>query len=376
MSLVQPRNSKLQVIQVLRGISALLVVLYHVREPFLDDWPKLSAAMSHGEIGVDIFFLISGIVIYISTQEQRARNAATFLVRRLFRVVIPAWAAMILMACVRPPRIIDALLGAAFIPLENGHPPGYGFSFLIVAWTLTYELIFYSIFSLALTTQIGRRHRASVTSIIILAMVATVQSLTGHLTVDATQAGLFPSSKLFPMQVLSLLGNPLFLEFVLGLVLAALYQRHIFHRLRHWRPFFGLALICLASMTVGFQYHDGDGLTNGGLLAFWIVIGALTLQSHLDTMDNNTNVYWHDIPESLGNISYSLYLTHPIIKLTFLSIGLRQMMVSSLGSLATFVLILLAALGAAHVFYRKIEVPAQRYGKTVAEAIAARSENP
>ena len=64
-----PLSSRINSIECLRGISALLVVCYHYREFLNDITPKLGHMLfENGRIGVDIFFVLSGFAIYLSTQ--------------------------------------------------------------------------------------------------------------------------------------------------------------------------------------------------------------------------------------------------------------------------------------------------------------------
>src|SRR5437588_6588643 len=114
---------KLQFIQCLRGAAALMVVFFHFSiflEPLV---PGSVAVFSNGYLGVDIFFIISGFIIYVSTEKATAHNGAVFLARRICRVILPAWAAMFLSVVVTPPLFKDLLYGMFFIPLKNATPP-------------------------------------------------------------------------------------------------------------------------------------------------------------------------------------------------------------------------------------------------------------
>lgn len=59
------------------------------------------------------------------------------------------------------PCLIDLLRGFAFLPRETGHPPNFGHGFLFVAWTPTYELMFYGGFALALVSPWTSARRGS-----------------------------------------------------------------------------------------------------------------------------------------------------------------------------------------------------------------------
>lgn len=357
---------RLEIIQLLRGVAALLVVLLHFQPVLRSEWPALAGALGHGHIGVDIFFVISGIVIYISTEDLRNRSAKAFLIRRFFRVVVPAWVAMLLLALVKPPYLGTLLLSVFFIPLQNNHPPTYGYSFLIVAWTLTYEIIFYLIFAGALCFRLGRQFRGWIAGGMVVVTVVAVQTLIGTYTLDADSAGLLSEREYFPVQVISLLGNPLFLEFVIGLGLAHAYQRGAFTSMGRFRyGLLGIGVL-LSALILVFQYRDGNGLTNSGLLAAVIVVCALTVQSMIDTGGTRPQHFWLGLAQQLGDFFYSLYLIHPIVRAAVLSFpGLVPLLEQS-NSMPKFLLLLSLTFVVSGLFYRFVEVPSQQLGKRLA----------
>ena len=68
-------------VQVLRAIAALLVVNVHLKD-FLD----IIRVPSVGSGGVDLFFVISGFVMVLTTQTKRP-SAADFAKNRIARIV-------------------------------------------------------------------------------------------------------------------------------------------------------------------------------------------------------------------------------------------------------------------------------------------------
>ncbi|RJG25804.1 acyltransferase family protein [Massilia cavernae] len=348
---------KLEAIHVLRGLAALFVVLYHFQYLLAEDWPLVTQLLGHGEIGVDIFFYISGFVIYSSTESLRSRSARSFLIRRFFRVIIPAWVAMAILATIKPPYLYDLLLSVLFIPLQNGFPPEYGHNFLIVAWTLTFELVFYGAFATSLYI-LGGRYRGAISAAIIVAMVIVIQALTGAYTLNADLAGLLPGHAWFPVQIFSLLGNPIILEFLVGMALAWCYRRGYFGRLSqlHWTC--SLVGVATVAGTCAFQYSPGNGLTNSGMLALLIVIVALAIQTVIDRHGMWGRGIVHFI--LLGEISYSLYLIHPLVRAAFKA-------VEPASGIPGFLILLAFTLVASLAFHRLIEIPAQRIGRTISE---------
>jgi len=85
-------------IDMLRGLVALLVCLYHFTEGFFPEQHWLRMTCERGYLGVEIFFVISGFVIpftmYKSKYDQS--KAISFLLKRLTRIEPPYWCSIAL----------------------------------------------------------------------------------------------------------------------------------------------------------------------------------------------------------------------------------------------------------------------------------------
>jgi peptidoglycan/LPS O-acetylase OafA/YrhL len=82
-----------------RALSVIGVILYHGRYAFFAGAPWLLRITSHGEIGVDVFFAISGFLICGLLLEELTRTGDIslrhFYLRRCFRILPPYYAALI-----------------------------------------------------------------------------------------------------------------------------------------------------------------------------------------------------------------------------------------------------------------------------------------
>jgi peptidoglycan/LPS O-acetylase OafA/YrhL len=160
---------KLQSIQILRGIAALLVVVYHIRameilaigNNGLSELPLLNSFVTNGYAGVDLFFVISGFIMVYVTDGIRSgvKSSAEFLFARVTRIY-PLWwvfaGLMSLMFLVynatgfgagwdrvsQGQPLIPYLIKSFLLVPQNAHPV------LGVGWTLIHEMYFYAAFTL------------------------------------------------------------------------------------------------------------------------------------------------------------------------------------------------------------------------------------
>lgn len=148
-------------IQALRFVAAMLVVLAHstamVNERMHLDMFKWRAGWS----GVDIFFVISGFVMAISSGGlmQRVNGWKIFITRRLIRIVPLYWVATTLklatilvlpsLALDSPLELWNTIASYFFIPTFDDKSL-LAAPLLKVGWTLNYEMLFYVIFTMAL----------------------------------------------------------------------------------------------------------------------------------------------------------------------------------------------------------------------------------
>lgn len=274
--------AKFNSIQALRGIAALFVVLEHIR------------FLNCGAFGVDIFFCISGFMILFSTQ----KSTDHFLSKRLIRIVPFYWLmtlvtyALLLLAPglfaqtkADPVLLVKSLF---FIPFNIGG--GLFQPLLRIGWTINCEIFFYILFYISF--KISHKYRGLICS--------------GLLMLTVLLAALFPSVSPF----LSFYGDPVMLEFILGMM-----AQHICHRLytlhmsgklpRLLLPFsFITATLCFTGLLVTRQYADAIGFRRPilwGLPALVILLCFFLIGLHRNMPGALTR---------LGDISFSLYLIH------------------------------------------------------------------
>ena len=274
-------------LQALRAFAAWVVVCHHFMQIFFDfhaSGPVGQLLADRGAVGVDIFFVISGLVIYLSTRDKPI-VPSQFLVNRALRIIPAYWFYTVLMALLlltasrwMPHQVFDwqhLLLSLLFIPAEN--PGGYGlYPTLNVGWTLNFEMFFYLLFGLAFLVR--QRHQLLLVSVALL-LVSEVLGRLGVL------------SRFY--------NNGIIYEFLLGIGLGVLYRRGMV-REGLWLP---LALLMAAGYAL-YHLDASQRLLHWGLPSALIVLAFISLEPFFK--GNQTL-------KMLGDCSYSVYLTHVLI---------------------------------------------------------------
>lgn len=343
-------EKKIDFIQLVRGIGALLVCSFHMKTLLnTSAFTYGSFFFGSGAIGVPIFFILSGFIIVYTTQNsgKTLNSIRVFALKRVVRIV-PLYYFVTLIWIVGLGQVgyyflrhSDLLVRAAtFIPsFSKDVGPSFGFPPVAVGWTLYYEMLFYLIFCVSLL--FGRFRYAALSSIIV-ALVIGLPLLTGSMVTFN------PSHYYgFSYSYLEVLASPVMLYFLLGIGLGWVYLssftlKHNISRLLvgvsliyFWLAYFGLGRFADSVFT--------NMLTCGGLL-----FSLLMLHKNRRVKVYKSLVY-------LGDISYSLYLIHPLV-IVFLPKILR---LSGLGYMANgpilFVMALLIILVLSSVSYEVIE---------------------
>jgi peptidoglycan/LPS O-acetylase OafA/YrhL len=155
----------------LRAIAALSVILVHTSFPtgFSTRQHFWGAYTARGEIGVAVFFLISGFLLYrpfvaAHLEERPGPAVRPYLRRRIFRIVPAYWVALFFAAyvlhTVSPPihSVRSVVIYFGFLQIYFSHYVLHGIS---AAWTLCVEMSFYLFLplyaaGLAMATRRGR----------------------------------------------------------------------------------------------------------------------------------------------------------------------------------------------------------------------------
>jgi exopolysaccharide production protein ExoZ len=299
----QKQTRRIISIQVCRGLAAMLVVLAHlhgIETKYCTTNHMLP--FEHGALGIDLFFVISGIVIASVTADKfgNARDAVIFLYHRLARIFPIFWIYTTI-----------NLLARSFNPLGTAtaeHPVNLLASYLLIpthlpmlllqGWTLSNELYFYFVFFLLLLLAPQR-------------IVPWLLALWGIAVV-----GLKLWIGLSPHAAINVLISPSVLEFLAGCLIFHLYRRSRLH------PAAGIVIIVAAFFWLAAilaytsQAHPGQPtwiedapwlrIFLYGTFATLLLFGAIELE-------RTTLLRYFPLVASIGDWSYSIYLSHILV---------------------------------------------------------------
>jgi exopolysaccharide production protein ExoZ len=318
---------KLRGIQYLRAFAALGVVVFHATE-------RMGGNFAIGAAGVDVFFVVSGFIMWIIARDRPLAPTA-FLLNRFKRIAPSYWAATMVMVAGGVaglfPRLVltpDHVLGSLFFIPHRSPNGGEIWPVLVQGWTLNFEIFFYAVFAASLLLTPRRRLPALV-------------ALFGSLSVS----GLFLEGG---NPLLATYTSPIILEFVAGAIIGHFWLEGRIGRSRTH----GLALVAFSVAgfaAIGITLTAFNSLSFG-ILSVLLLVGILMLENGDSIGHSSTAVY-------LGDASYSIYLWHTFA----ISVAARMVTLLSLPAWAGILLASLAGAALGTVFFELFEKPVGRF---------------
>jgi peptidoglycan/LPS O-acetylase OafA/YrhL len=294
-------------IQYLRGFAATIVVFAHTSGmtalPKYFDQALFEEFLHAGTVGVDLFFVISGFIITITSLSpatlQPTLSFGEFFRRRFIRIVPFLWACVLLYAGLR-------FLGRGTFPLDTYvnalvlNPFGEVEPNQI--WTLRDEFLFYLLFGFAMLA--GRARPA----FLVVWMAATAGF--NLITVGVLDV-LFPSVWGHAARaVLEFVLHPLHVEFGFGLALGYLYLLRP-EWLRPTLPGGSAILILLVFALVAAAFLIRDHRVDHSTLPDAVILGAVAMAiAAMGILLLRTDTIVDKASHTLGDASYAIYLTH------------------------------------------------------------------
>jgi exopolysaccharide production protein ExoZ len=314
-------------IQILRAVAALMIVFSHGQNDALNEAIKAGGTFARLEIlpwdsGVDLFFVISGFIMVHASQRLFARPGASgsFILRRLIRIVPLYWLITALTLGILAyvawlgkrvfPDFSEIAASLGFVPFarpEDGQPR----PLVPLGWTLNYEMFFYVVFAFF----VRFRHDMAIGAVALTLILAVCMGAILRPTATA----------------IAYWSDPIVLEFVLGMLTAFVWHRGF--RLDR------VPAVLLFSVGMATLALDLDGMARSGPvdvdangfsrllgcgLPMALIFGAIVLaEPSVWTRSRLVSFLVF-----LGNASYALYLSHPLVVIfarkAYLAFGLSR----------------------------------------------------
>jgi exopolysaccharide production protein ExoZ len=345
-----PRQSG---IQVLRGLAAVWVLLFHMSMLA----PSQSAVAGEsipatfvglGFAGVDIFFVLSGFVMwYSSSHHAVVVNPWQFLGKRFARIYLGYWPCLLVSAVVYAFWWPAALEGRGLI--KNLLLLDKNITALVIgqAWSLVYELYFYLMFFVLLFLPSSRRLGTVLAMYIVVLMANYLGWRSGSavLSSDASLSNVFLS--------------PLVCEFLSGALLAAFSLRWNSHTDAIKLLLTGV-FVTVASSWYAISAVQSQGLAFVNVEFFRVLsfgLAALGIVA-IATAAGTLGVRWNSQLVTLGDQSFSLYLLHFLIVQIATASGLFAACGGRQFSTALcWAVVILGTISVTYLYYRFVEYP-------------------
>ncbi|GJD58880.1 acyltransferase family protein [Methylobacterium dankookense] len=338
---------RLDLLQVLRALAALMVVAHHLRH----ELGALSlgsggAALMPWWAGVDVFFVISGFIMVHATgpDYDRPGGRARFLVHRIARVVPLYWLVtlLFLLVALAAPRALGdaaaaadpAYVAASFLFWPAARTDGSLLPLYGLGWTLNYEMFFYAVFALGLGH--GRARTVAWTAALFAVLVAA-------------------GAAFRPLPApLAFWSDPIVAEFLFGAGLGLVHH----HGLRLAAALrLALALAGLAGLAL---VASGEPAGFGRPILAGLPAAMLVAAAALGRSEAPARRPLVRLPVLLGDASYALYLVHPFALRAVREAVLRLGAAPALGGIGVGALMLAGSVAAAILTYRLVERPLTR----------------
>ncbi|MCE7067314.1 acyltransferase [Dyadobacter sp. CY326] len=279
----------------LRGLAAIMVVVFHFT--INSNSTLLGWEFRFGVTGVDIFFMISGFVIFMTIS--RVRHWPDFLVSRFARLYPAFWCCMLLTALVMfyfEPHLLSVSRLLANVTMASIF---FGEEYMDQSyWTLLVELVFYFWIFILLITK-------NTKNIVAAGLFLTLAILAFH-----TFSGHYIKFYELATRKIELLNHfPLFFSGIL------------FYLIRDGKNVFRNSALILFSLFAACYLHYYGGrsqyhvtpMEHYAVLAFYHIVFALAIFGKLAFLNKSALLFF-------GKISYCLYLIHQYVGMRLLAI--------------------------------------------------------
>ena len=281
---------KLQSLEMVRALAALLVVLFHSQVVLTRyaGHAVFGNAFGAGYRGVDLFFVLSGFIItYVHGGELgQASKLPSYLFKRLSRIYPSVWI-MTALGCLVYLAGFGGAEGAGKLSLSSTIAsalllPQRGNAVVNVTWTLKYEVFFYALYAVSIWNR-----RFGVGLLLLWQAVTVLIALTG---VKLGFAGFYFRS--------------ISIEFGMGIACAWAVARWDIGAKLPWTVFgvlaFGIGLFVIGMMLDDAFAWAGVMCASGSALIIYALV----------TLERSQALWISPALVFLGGASYAIYLVH------------------------------------------------------------------
>lgn len=355
------KNNRVESLDYLRGIMALSVVIYHYTSWSMSSGSSVDVIGSQfflGKLGiyaVSVFYILSGISLAFIYDGKitSTRHVAAFAVKRVFRIFPLFWIAVTGMIIFR--WLLATVNGQSFdFPYYKAflnYTLLFGFidptAYLSTgAWSIGNELVFYSI--LCLTYFVSSTYKYIFPAVVILSIAVGVYFAFCSIHLSS------PLSEQWPTYINPF--NQLFL-FMCGSAIGKYAPKFKVRKITL------LSIVLLSSLAFIFYPVSGDKINlvsgiNRVLISVLCLLFTFSLYKLNPSYDNIiTNALG-----KLGEISYSIYLMHPIVAIPVIFIAKKMGIPIGYGYVASFICVMIVGF----ITYYLVEKPMMRVGANIA----------
>ncbi|WP_171632581.1 acyltransferase family protein [Paenibacillus plantarum] len=346
-------------LQASRGAAANLVLLFHTSamsfKYFQFDFLGVGTLERSG--GVDFFFLLTGFLLYLTYGNKIGTKTTVFpyLTNRLIRIYPFYW---LITLVVLPVYFLVPSFGYgyethintiinSFLLLPQTHGP-----VLPVAWSLSYFVLFYLVFSLLMT--LGKKPAY------LLVSIWTAITLCHFLNVPLISADIDRHV------YLNFLFSEINLEFITGCLLAK-WAKH--HKSKYYKLLILIGTLCFLLIWINnkyllIPYHN---------YLLFIIPSSLILLGATSVPEQLQLPNWVKRLSKLGDASYTILLTHLLFISVLMKLSVATHIVDNLGFLFTDLIIVGMTVPLCYMTYRFAESP---FVKGLKSATILRSSKP
>ncbi|WP_396156834.1 acyltransferase family protein [Flavobacterium macrobrachii] len=329
--------NKLISVQFLRAFASVYVLVTHVFQHLGFSMP--GGYFLAGAYGVDLFFIISGFLIYLTTKEFDSWKS--FGIKRFFRIYPLYWFSFFMFAIFYISQqdfglnVMQVIQNIVMIPWNDELTTR---SLLVnVAWSTVYEVYFYVVFTFLLFLKWSKKAIIP----LLLILFAITKAITVLNLFGLNDSGIFRF-------ISSVAGRTHIIPFIIGILIAMIYQnKNIISTIKKNQKIGRIIFVAFNMIYVVItitQYAQYKSYLFSTLIfIFWLYVDYL--------FEINYETKLSKFMSLIGDISYSIYLLHILVILFIIDV-LKQdnLYVALIGSVAITLLL-------SYATYRFLEKP-------------------